>query len=562
MKNLKEKLKILYGSKADEAHQELTKIISQYKKKNAKKSTNSDPIFSEKDVMLICYADHVQESGVKTLQTMRLFLRKYAKGIINRVHFLPFFDHSEFDIGFSVKNYNKVHEDYGDWEDIKKIGEDFSFMFDLVLNHASIQGDIANKQLAGDKNYKDFFLILDEKIDTAKVFRPRTHPLFTEVSTKDGKKYAWTTFSEDQVDWNFKNPKVLIEMIKTLLLYFENGAQAIRLDAVAYIWKKLGTACFDLEECHIVVQIFRDVFRECEPRAWAIAETVLPHEKNIEYLGNGQNESHFVYNFALETLLLHTFLEADTSVANEFFDRISNDFSEETSILNLSVSHDGLHVIPAKGVLNNKQMMAVAKDCEKKGAKVLYRTLEGGKGKTEPYELNISYPSAIEGVEKYLASQAIQLALKGVPLIYLNNLIGAENWSEGVKKLGYSRAINRQKFDYKTLVKTLRSKNSRQAKIYTGYKKLLKIRTSEPLFSPSANQNILEIDKRVLAIHRSSRSKNLIALTNVSDNMIELSSVKIKNILDKEKAINIIDNSKINIKDKIRLHPYSIMWLK
>ncbi|MCK5357138.1 MAG: hypothetical protein KAJ48_01985, partial [Elusimicrobiales bacterium] len=532
MKNLKEKLKILYGSKADGAHQELTKIISQYKKKNAKKSTNSDPVFSEKDVMLICYADHVQESGVKPLQTMRKFLNRYAKGIINRVHFLPFYDHSEFDDGFSIKDYNKVHEAYGDWEDIKKINKDFTFMFVLVLNHASIQGDIAKKQLAGDKNYKDYFLILDKKTDTKKVFRPRTHPLFTEVDTPSGKKYAWTTFSEDQVDWNYKNPNVLIEMIKTLLLYFENGAQAIRLDAVAYVWKEAGSACFDLEECHIIVQIFRDVFRECEPKAWAIAETVLPHEKNIEYLGNGRNESHFVYNFALETLLLHTFLQQDTTVANNFLDQIANDFSNETSILNLSVSHDGVHVIPAKGVLNNEQMMAIAKDCEKKGAKVLYRTVEGGEGKTEPYELNITYPSAIEGVEKYLASQAIQMALKGVPLIYLNNLIGAKNWNEGVKKLGYSRAINRQKFDFRSLAKTLEDKNTYQSKIYTGYKKLLKARTEEPLFSPLANQNILKIDKRALTIHRFQNNKNLVAIANVSNQKITINSIKIKNALN------------------------------
>lgn len=512
--------------------------------------------------MLICYADHVQEKNAKPLQTMRLFLNRYAKGIINRIHFLPFYDHSEFDDGFSIKNYNKVHKDHGSWEDIKKINKNFTFMFDLVLNHASIQGDIATAQLAGDKKYKDYFLILDKKIDTAKVFRPRTHPLFTEVGTKNGKKYAWTTFSKDQIDWNFKNPKVLIEMIKTLLLYFENGAKAIRLDAVAYVWKKPGTACFDLEECHIIVQIFRDIFRECEPRAWAIAETVLPHERNIKYLGNGQNESHFVYNFALETLLLHTFLAADTSVANKFLDRITNDFGNETSILNLSVSHDGIHVIPAKGVLNNKQMMAIAKDCKKKGAKVLYRTVEGGKGKTEPYELNISYPSAIDGVGKYLASQAIQLALKGVPLIYLNNLIGAKNWSAGIKKLGYSRAINRQKFDYKTLAKTLENKNTYQSKIYTGYKKLLKVRTKEPLFSPLANQNILEIDKHVLAIHRWQNNKNLIAITNVSNQKITINSIKIKNALNNLKCTDIITNKKINLSKSINLKPCQILWLK
>ncbi len=562
MKQTKERLKKLYPDKYEETYEKLVKMLDDFRKNNPSQESDG-PIFSEKDVMLICYADHVQEKGVKTFKTMKKFLDKYAKGIVNRIHFLPFYDCSDWDDGFSIKNYYMVHKPYGDWRDLEAMKEDFSFMFDLVLNHASIQGDVAERQLKGDESVKDFFHFLDEEIDTSKVFRPRTHPLFTEVKDSKGdKKYAWTTFSEDQIDWNYSNPEVLLEMINTLLFYFGTGAQAIRLDAVAYIWKKINSTCFDLPECHTVVQIFRDVFREAAPHNWAIAETVLPHEKNIEYFGDGHNESHFVYNFVLETLLMHTFLEGSSELFTKQLRKMENDFNEETSMLNLSVSHDGVHVIPAKGVLSNEQMMAVAKDSEAKGGKVLYRTLEGGEGKTEPYELNITYPSAIGGVEKYLASQAIQMSLKGVPLIYLNNLIGAENWSEGVEKLKYSRAINREKFDFEKLSGKLDDKSSKQHKIYEGYKKMLEVRTSEPLFSPLADQKMQDLDESVVAILREKDGEKLLALINVSEEEIELDNEKIKSILGRDSVKDILNDVEFDLDKKVKLDSYQVVWMK
>ncbi|RLC39240.1 alpha-amylase [Candidatus Falkowbacteria bacterium] len=559
MKNLKNKLKKLYPKDFEKTYGELVKIINDFKKKNPVLVKKQGPIFTQKDVVLICYADHVQEKGVKNLQTMQKFLHKYAKGFINKIHFLPFYDCSDIDDGFSVKDYYKIKTSYGDWSNMKKINKDFSFMFDLVCNHASIQGKIARKQLAGAKKYQDYFLIFDKKINTSNVFRPRTHPLLTPVKTSDGAKFAWTTFSHDQIDWNFNNPAVLLEMVKILLFYFSRGAKAIRLDAVAYCWKKSGTACFDLPECHILVQIFREVFRKVAPQAWAIAETVLPHERNIKYLGDGHNESHFVYNFALETLLLHTFLQEDATVATNWLNSISNNFGNETNILNLSVSHDGVHVIPAKGILSNAELMAVAKDSKRKGGKVLYRSVPGGK---EPYELNITYPSAIWGIRKYLASQAIQMALKGVPLIYFNNLIGAENWSEGVKKLRLSRAINRQKFNYDELITTLENPNSRQHKIYYGYTKLLKARINEPLFSPLTNQKLLNYSKHILTIHRYNKNKHLIALTNVSGKTIKLNLGNLKTVFNKKELKNIINGNKYKLDSNILIKPYEVLWLK
>ena len=559
------KIKKLYPNQADEVYKKVQDIIEDFKKRNPTQADDGQPLFSEKDAILICYADHVQEKNVATFKTMHKFLRKYALGFINKVHFLPFCPWSSDD-GFSVKDYYKVNKPYGNWEDIKPIAKDFGLMFDCVANHMSVDGEWFQKFLAGDEKYQNYFIAFPKeeykknKENFAKVFRPRKQPLLTLFKTRGSEKYVWTTFSEDQVDLNFSNPEVFLEMIKILLFYAENGAKAIRLDAIAYAWKKMGTNCFDLPEAHTFVQIMRAVFNEAAPHVWVITETVLPHKENTSYFGDGRNEAHLVYHFQLETLLLHTMLTGDSSLASNWLKNVKH-VSQETSYLNLSVSHDGIHTIPARGILSKEQMQAIAEDCAKKGGKVLER--DAGNGETEIYEMNITYPSALGKIDKYLASQSIQLALQGVPLIYLNNLIGADNWNEGVEKLGYGRAINREKFDYKKLSEELDDANSRKHKIFYGYKKLLDARIKEPLFSPLTEQKILNLGSSVMAILRfDDNGNNLLAITNVSDNELKIDAKKIKKETRKERLTNILNQEELKLEKNIILKPYGVKWLK
>jgi len=558
MEKIKKYLKELYPKEYDRTFKKLREIIRDFNKENFVKAEKNDRLFSERDIMLICYADHVQEGGQKTFKTMHKFLQEFVKGIISRVHFLPFYPYSSDD-GFSVIDYYSVNEPYGSWQDLGLIGRDFGLMFDCVANHVSVKSEWFTKFLAGDPSYKDFFIAFRKPINTSRVFRPRAAPLLTPFKTKSGEKYVWTTFSDDQADLNFFNPKVFLEMVKILLFYVSRGAAAIRLDAVAYAWKELGTNCFNLPQTHILVKAFREVFNEVAPHVWLITETVLPHKKNISYFGNGYDEARLVYNFQLETLLLHTMLTGNADVAAGWLKKIKPK-TENTNFLNLCISQDGVHTIPSKGILSKQQVQAIIDDCLNKGGKVLNR--DAGKGKTKVYEINITYPSAVGGIEKYLASQAIQLALQGIPLIYFNNLIGADNWNKGVEKLGYSRAINRERFDYSSLVNELRDPSSRKHKIYTGYKKLLKARINEPLFSPLAGQEIITLDPGIMAIKRYFREKILIALTNVSDQKVKIKAVKLQKIFKVKIIRDIISKQEFFTDSDLIIDPYNTRWLK
>lgn len=556
--SLKKKLKILYPKSWEGLLERINDITEEFKLSDPDLCRPGERMFSEKDIILIAYADHVCENKTKTFTAMKKFLDRYLSGLISTVHFLPFYPYSSDD-GFSVIDYYAVNPPYGNWSDLATIGENFNFMFDCVANHCSVKSEWFRKFLAGDEYYSDFFIAFESPPDLGRVFRPRTSPLLTEFETKKGKRYVWTTFSPDQADLNFSNPEVFLEMVKIILFYLKNGAKAIRLDAIAYAWKKSRSACFDLPEVHTLVQAMRDIIRSVSPGTWIITETVLPHEENIRYFGNGKNEAQLVYNFVLETLLLHTFLKKDAGKAAGWINSWGN-LDPDNAMLNLSASHDGIHVIPAKRVLSREEIEDIGQDCAKKGGQVLKRSTPEGE---EPYEFNITYPSAIGDTKAFLASQAIQLALKGVPLIYLNNIIGADNWTEGVEKLGYARAINREKFDYRKLCGNLDKKGSRQNLIYQGYKHLLETRRNEPLFSPLAGQEAVEMDPRVLAIHRFDRNgSHLLALANVSPERAVLPAKRVNSVLNKPEAIDILSDKRYNLNNDIELEAFGIIWIK
>jgi sucrose phosphorylase len=199
-------------------------------------------------------------------------LEKYARGVITGVHVLPFFPYSSDD-GFSVIDYTAVNPDFGTWADVERLGRNFRLMFDAVINHISAHSGWFQEFLKGNPGFADYFIVVEEGTDLSQVVRPRALPLLTSVQTAHGERLVWTTFSADQIDLNYANPDVLLEIIEILLLYVEKGAEIIRLDAIAYLWKKIGTPCIHLEETHRVVKLFRTVFDAVAPHVMLITRT-------------------------------------------------------------------------------------------------------------------------------------------------------------------------------------------------------------------------------------------------------------------------------------------------
>jgi sucrose phosphorylase len=193
---------------------------------NAEAPPAHQNLWDQSDIVLITYADTVQQADEKPLVTLKRFLDDCLRDSISAVHILPFFPYSSDD-GFSVMDYLAVNESHGNWEDIEAIAGDYKLMADLVINHMSARSRWFENFRKRVGPGKDYFYEGNPKDDLSMVVRPRTSPLLTPVQTDDGERYVWCTFSEDQVDLNFANPEVLIEFARIVHYYLERAGHAL-----------------------------------------------------------------------------------------------------------------------------------------------------------------------------------------------------------------------------------------------------------------------------------------------------------------------------------------------
>ncbi|MDP1546173.1 MAG: alpha-amylase family glycosyl hydrolase [Anaerolineales bacterium] len=549
----------LYGAeRTAEIHDRLLMLIERYR---GRIPQPVDPSLTEKDSLLITYGDQVRENKKAHLQTLSEFCEAHLRDVVSGVHILPFYPWSSDD-GFSVKDYRAVDPDLGAWQDVEELGKSFRLMFDGVINHASAQGEWFQKFLCDEKPYRDYFVTVEGSPDLSNVVRPRALPLLTEFETPSGKRKVWTTFSADQVDLDFQNPAVLLEIFDIILMYAERGAQFIRLDAIAYLWKQIGTSCIHLPQTHRVVQLLRAALNDVAPHVHLITETNVPHTDNISYFGDGTNEAQLVYNFALPPLTLHTFRTADASILSDWASGLTLP-SEKTTFFNFLASHDGVGLNPARGILSPADIDALVAQTLAHGGLISYK--QNADGTQSPYEMNINYFDALSDpqgneplaaqIDRFLAAQAIMLSLVGMPGIYFHSLFGSRNWYAGVEITKHNRTINRQKLERADLEAELADQNSLRYQVFARYRQLLAARSSSPAFHPHGTQRILEIDKRIFAVLRASpnETEQVLCLQNVSAQEVQIQ------IPNQKAARDLLTNRSVGV--QLTLQPYQTLWL-
>ncbi len=523
--------------------------------------------WSEQDVWMITYGDSVKSEGQAPLQTLKRFTDNFLADVISGVHILPFFPFSSDD-GFSVINYAQVNDSLGDWDDIKNIASEYDLMADLVVNHCSQRSQwFENFKLCKDPG-KDYFVQAEPSADLSKVVRPRTSPLLRETQTLDGLKYVWCTFSHDQVDLNFANPKVFLEMVRIIRAYLEQGVRIFRLDAVAFLWKEPGSDCIHLPETHEFVRLFRTLIEAHTNDAIVITETNVPNHENLSYFGNA-NEAHAVYNFSLPPLLLHAFATGNAEHLQRW--QMSMPPAQSgTFYFNFIASHDGIGLRPAKDLLSEQDLDQLINTMQNFGARISWRSVEGGKN--EAYEINIALFDALQGTsngpdrwqqDRFLCAHAIMFALEGVPGVYIHSLLATQNDYEKVELTNQNRSINRSKWDYQELKEKLAEPSNHHAQVLASMTKLLKLRRAQPAFHPNAVQYTLHLGLSVFAFWRQSinRDQSIFCLFNVTDQTVSipLSSV---NLISLDTWVDLNTGKTYLATDQaIELPPCGFVWL-
>ena len=544
----------------------ITDLVSEYKDCHA---LHRRGWVDETDVILITYGDTIIDGPRPTLDVLNDFLCANVADVISNVHILPCFTWTSDD-GFAVVDYRTISPNLGDWTKIKCLSENFGLMIDAVINHISRESSWFREFINDDPKYREYFYICDPSIDHSDVIRPRELPLLTSVETVAGEKFVWTTFSEDQIDLNYSNPEVLIEILDLLLFYAANGSRFLRLDAIGFLWKKLGTSCMHLPETHAIIQVIRDVLNMAFPDVMIITETNVPHSENISYFGDGTNEAHMVYQFPLPPLTLYAFQTGNAQPLTEWADSLEETSSQNT-YFNFLASHDGIGVRPAEGILTREEVAAMSKRVKENGGKVSMRALSGGE--KAPYEFNITFLDAMsspddsdqERAMKFLAAQTILLSVIGVPGIYIHSLLGSRNDYRGLEATGRNRSINREKLDFARLVSDLSKPKHLRSLVFAGFRQLLMIRRSRPAFHPNSQQRILFLDERVFSLVRAGKGDQIWSVINVSDQTINL-AIQLKDIgfCAGSILIDLISGNEFTVfKGVLRfdLLPYAKLWV-
>lgn len=486
--------------------------------------------WSQDDVILIAYGDSIRKADASEspLVTLKKFLIQQLSGTVNSVHILPFFPFSSDD-GFSVIDYRQVNPDLGDWQDIRDIAEQFDLMADLVINHCSRENLWFIDFIGNRPPYDQYFIESDPTLDLSAVTRPRNTPLLSPVHTHEGIKHVWATFSEDQIDLNFANPEVLLEFVDIFLMYLEQGARFIRLDAIAFLWKQFGTACLHLPQTHEVVKLLRDILDFFAPDVVLITETNVPVKENLSYFG-ASDEAHMVYQFGLPPLVLHALNRGNASFLTDWALTIPK-LPTGCTYLNFTASHDGIGVRPVEGILPEREVQDLIDCMHRFGGFVSMKA--NSDGTESPYEINITLFDACMGtrrgvdhfqVPRFICSQAIMLAMQGIPAVYIHSLTATPNDLAHVEQTGRTRSINRKIWDEEELLLLLNNPVTPQAEVFTELRRMISIRRQQLAFHPQARQQVIKINSDLFIIKRTACDKSQIiyAISNVTERILKL----------------------------------------
>ena len=473
---------------------------------------------------------------------------------VNYLHLMPLLDTPEgrSDGGYAVSDFRKVRPDLGTMEDLECLAaechkRDVSICLDFVMNHTSEDHEWARKARMGDPEYQSRYFFYDNYDLPAQFERtvpevfPTTAPgNFTWVA--DAGKYVMTTFYPYQWDLNYWNPVVLNEMVGNMLNLVNRGIDVIRIDAVPYIWKQLGTNCRNLPQVHSIVRIMRIICEIVCPGVLLLGEVVMEPDKVVPYFGSVEKpECHMLYNVTTMAATWNSVATKDIRLLRQQMNVVSS-LPKDYVFLNYLRCHDdigwgldypwlkqfGIDEVSNKKYLND----------------FLTGQYPGSFGRGELYNSDpesgdarlCGTTASLCGIEKAayerdeealkkavrldLMLHAYMLSQSGIPVIYSGDEIGQENdytYHENPKKWDDSRYLHRGSFRW-DLEKKRSVKGSLQETIFEGIKKLESIRAQFPVFCTDAEVWTIDTwDDAVLGLVRRSGEEKLIALFNFSE---------------------------------------------
>jgi len=505
---------------------------------------------SSDEVVMITYGGTFTDPSQPHLQSLRQVWDEYFASVFSTVHVLPFFPSSS-DGGFAVIDYRSISSELGDWSNLAQVVGNGGLMVDLVCNHGSADSEWFTQFLNDESPGRSFYVTADPGADLSMVTRPRTHPLLRKVETASGTRHVWATFSHDQIDFDFSNPDVLVEFCSILGFYLSHGATRIRLDAIAYLWKQIGTPSIHLPQTHQIVKLMRTLLELRDPAALLITETNVPHGDNISYFGDS-DEAHVVYNFTLAPLIAWSLITGHGATLTSWLGRL-DPAPPGCAFLNFIASHDGLGLRPIEDLISRADLKPMIDQAIEVGGDLSEYSAPGG---PRPYELNVALADLLAGPEgetaqRFVVAHALMLAVQGIPAIYVHSMLVSPGEAEAAAASGHKRDINRGTLSVAQVKDRLSSGWRSQVSAQLG--DLIRRRRAQSAFDPSADQLVHVLDDRVVALERRSQAQTVFAVHNMAGEPVTVT------IPDAFGLHDLISDHHMN--RTVTLDPWQALWL-
>ncbi len=511
---------------------------------------------------------------------------------VNYIHLMPFLDtpKGRSDGGYAVSDFRKVQPALGTMEDLESLTQachkkGMNVCMDFVMNHTSEDHEWAVRARRGEGEYMSrYFFFRDHSIPaqyekTVPQVFPTTAPgNFTWI--QDAGHFVMTTFYPYQWDLNYRNPRVFNEMVYNFLFLANKGIDVMRIDAVPYIWKELGTSCRNLPQVHTIVRMMRMICEIVCPGVLLLGEVVMEPEKVVPYFGTVEKpECHMLYNVTTMASTWHTVATRDIRLLKLQMDIVGG-LPKEYVFLNYLRCHDdigwgldyqwlmqfGIGEVSHKKYLNDFLTGAIPEsfgrgelynsDPTSGDARLCGTTASLCGIEKAAYEKN--EPALEQAVQLDLMLHAYMLTQSGIPVIYSGDEIGQENdytYHEAPDRWGDSRYLHRGKFRWDQEEKRA-EKGTVQEKLFHGIGNLEQIRKNNPVFNTDAGVRTFDtLDDSVLGIIRQCEEQKLAALFNFSEyqKVVQLEQ-------DGETYTDLISGKKITGRE-VNIAAYGVYWL-
>lgn len=522
---------------------------------------------------------------------------------VNLLHLMPITTRPkvESDGGYAVNNYHEIDSKFGTKKDFLSLtslarSKNIYLMMDFVVNHTSDEFSWAEKAKAGDKKYQDYYYtypdrsIPNEFEKTLPEIFPESAPgSFTHVPEMD--KWVMTCFNRYQWDLNYTNPKVFIEMLGNLLNMVNMGVDVVRFDALAFLWKKLGTISQNLSEAHHLISLFRLCLQVIAPGVILLAEAIVAPRNIIKYFGEGNmkgNECEVAYNASLMALLWNTIATKKTSLLYKSLMEIPAKPDDATWINyirchdDIGLGYDDDFIRDMGWEPSSHRRFLLDYYCQglewspAKGLIFMYNPKNGDGRITGSTASLLGLEIALEeknkdkidfAIAKILMLHGIILSYGGIPMIYMGDELGTLNdysFMETPEHKNDSRWVNRPTQDWE-IVAGLKSKKNHSHRVYNGLKKLIQLRKKLPLLADKNNITLHPCpNEKVFVFERTNEKGGLWVISNFdeADQFLDASwlfSIGISFGIDPK---NLITNQKITLEgNQLKLKPYEHLWI-